>query len=120
MGKEILPKSANFLMRNEDKGMQEDGDSTDGGGESASGGTPSDQGVGDPELHAAMKSLVAKHGPRAFSHASVKALDASYDGTDSNLMADNDSDSAALKTGKVSMATPKDTGSGRYPAVRRR
>lgn len=115
--KETLPKAARFLMRNEDKGAQEDGDATDGGQD---GGDSSDQGIGDPELHAAMKDLVAKHGAQAVRDCSSKHCDSVLDGDSDNLMADDDGDRRALNTGKANVATPKSTGSGRYTVASRR
>ena len=62
----ILPQAAHYLMRNEDKGMEEDQDPTDGGqggasaeADKASSGDPVQV---PPELLAAVKQLVDHYG----------------------------------------------------------
>jgi hypothetical protein len=84
--KSIIPKSAMFLMANEDRGLEDDQDPTDGGqgGSSDMGGASPSGSTDDatptpPELASAMHKLIHQFGPEAVREACDEATNTDAD-----------------------------------------
>lgn len=72
----VIPKSAMFLMRNEDRGAEDNADPTDGGqeGDMDSGTAGADDGAPTPpDLAEALSQLVEQFGPDAVRQACDEA-----------------------------------------------
>ena len=64
-GGSVIPQSAMFLMRAEDRGREGDADPTDGG----QAGSMDESGMEGPDLVSQVRDLMAQYGPEQFQQA---------------------------------------------------